>query len=93
MVSGGGGAGGEGRSLACVGNSDAFVAPLVRSVGRADALLGVGAYLHWYARHGVEREDIVGAMHDMLDVVEAYRPPGAGGGGGGSVAKRGSAAR
>jgi hypothetical protein len=67
--------GGGEKSLTCVGNSDAFVAPLVRTIGRADALLGVGAYTHWYARHGVEREDILGAMHDLLDVVEAYRPP------------------
>ena len=82
-------AGSGGRSLACIGNSDAFVAPLVRTVSRADALLSVGAYVHWYARHGVEREEIMGAMHEMLDVVEAYRPPQAAP----SIARRGGAAR
>jgi hypothetical protein len=64
------------RSLTLVANSDAFVAHVVRTVARADALLGVGAYTHWYERYGVGREAITGAMHDMLDVVEAYRPAG-----------------
>ncbi len=61
------------RALTLVANSDAFVAGVVRTVARADALLGVGAYVHWYERYGVGRETITAAMHDMLDVVESYR--------------------
>jgi len=62
------------RSLTAVGNTDYFVAPLVKTIARADALLSVGAYTHWFTRHGVEADDINNSMHELMDVVEAYRP-------------------
>jgi hypothetical protein len=64
------------RTLTVASNSDAFAAPLVRTLTRAEELLAVGAYVHWYERYGVDGEQIVGAMHTLLDVVETYRPGG-----------------
>jgi len=72
------GAPGAPRALAAVANSDAFAATLVRAVARADALLGARAYVHAYERYGVGADEIGGALHACLDVVEAYRPGGAG---------------
>jgi hypothetical protein len=73
-----GGAGGAAplRTLTAVANNDAFAASIVRAVARAEDLLAANAYVHTYQRFGVGAEDITAALHECLDVVEAYRPPG-----------------
>lgn len=75
------------RSLTSASNNDCFVAPLVRTLTRAEELLSVNAYVHWYTRYGVDGEEITSCMGALLDVVEAYRPGGA------AVAERSSVAR
>jgi hypothetical protein len=54
-----------------------FVSPLVRTLTRAEELLAVGAYVHWYERYGTTADDIAESVNLLLDVVEAYRPGGA----------------
>ena len=66
------------RTLTLACNSDFFVSPLVRTLTRAEELLAVGAYVHHYERYGTSGEDIAAAINGLLDVVEAYRPGGAG---------------
>jgi hypothetical protein len=65
------------RTLTLASNSDVFVSPLVRTLTRAEELLAVGAYVHWYERYGTTADDIAESVNSLLDVVEAYRPGGA----------------
>ncbi len=64
------------RTLTVASNNDIFVAPLVRTLTRAEELLSVRAYVHWYERYGVDGESITAAMSSLLDVVDVYRPGG-----------------
>jgi len=49
------------------------VADFVRSVhARGTELVGVGAYVHWYEKYGVERQNIEGAMDSLADIVDDY---------------------
>ena len=50
----------------------------MRTLTRAEELLAVRAYLHWYERYGVGADEIAAGINGLLDVVEAYRPGGAG---------------
>ena len=71
---GGGSAAPPQRMLTAVANNDAFASSIVRAVARAEDLLAANAYVHTYERFGVGAEDITAALHDCLDIVEAYRP-------------------
>jgi hypothetical protein len=42
-------------------------------VARAETMYRSGAYVHWYARHGVGRDVFDGALAEARGVVEAYR--------------------
>ena len=64
------------RTLTLASNSDAFVSPLLRTLTRAEELLAVGAYVHWYEKYNVSADDIGEAVNSLLNVVEVYRPNG-----------------
>ena len=64
------------RTLTLASNNDAFVSPLLRTLTRAEELLAVGAYVHWYERYNVGADDIAEAVNSLLNVIDVYRPGG-----------------
>jgi hypothetical protein len=64
------------RTLTLASNNDAFVSPLLRTLTRAEELLAVGAYVHWYERYNVGADDIAEAVNSLLNVIDTYRPGG-----------------
>jgi hypothetical protein len=64
------------RPLTLASNNDAFVSPLLRTLTRAEELLAVGAYVHWYERYNVGADDIAEAVNSLLNVIDVYRPGG-----------------
>ena len=62
------------QSSACVvTNAAPLVTPKLEGiVARAHRMLEAGAFVHWYERHGVEREDLLAAQQALADVADAY---------------------
>lgn len=78
------------RSLTLASNSDWFVPGLVHCCMRVEGLMRARAYLHHYARFGVDALLIKEAAESVLNTADAYAEAcavlgsGGGGGGGGS---------
>jgi hypothetical protein len=60
------------RTLTLASNSDWMAPSLLELVERADLLMQRGAYLHWYARFGVDKDTLQSAAESMLAVADAY---------------------
>jgi hypothetical protein len=60
------------RSLTLVSNSTVHVPLLRRATERAGAMLREGAYVHWYARFGIDGEHIGVAVERVAEVADVY---------------------
>ena len=65
--------GGHQRSVGVLANSQSVVRPLERLVASAAGMLGAGAYLHHYDRHGVGREVFDEALATAEQMLHDYR--------------------
>ncbi|XP_077510508.1 tubulin delta chain-like [Amblyomma americanum] len=64
---------GSGRTLLLASNSDACVPQLDSLVKRAWSLFTEAAYLHHYARHGLQAEDVFDAFVRVEQAIETYK--------------------
>lgn len=60
------------RALVLATNSTAVLEPMQRTLDRAAVMYESHAFLHWYARHGVDDEAIGEALLAVQDACDAY---------------------
>ena len=61
------------RSLTIAANVTHMASVLQRPLARAQQMFDVGAYTHWYRRHGCEDSDIEAAIEAVRCIADAYR--------------------
>lgn len=60
------------RMLTVCSNHSSVTRLLGRVVQRATEMLSARAYLHWYERYGIEREEFQQALNTLSSLIEEY---------------------
>ena len=60
-------------SASVIANSSAVLEPLTPLLAHVSALVSAGAYLHQYAKHGLEKDEVLDSLAQVEEVAERYR--------------------